>query len=268
VAAGSVEAFFFGDPAARLFACHHPPSEGDSDDGVVLCYPMGHEYIRTHRLYRFLARRLAEAGLHVLRFDYFGTGDSPGEFEEARLERWVDDAAAALAELRHRFSVRHVYVAGLRLGAAVGWLAGIQHGGVDGLVLWDPVTSGPEYLDDIIAHESQRRQGSPARDLGDDRDRRGPREIVGFPMTEAMYADIAALDLLGVTRLSASRILLVDSSDDSIQEKLHAHLKGISADVRYEHMPHPKTWTQDPYKTVVPSKIIGAVARWVSDRER
>jgi uncharacterized protein len=268
VAAGSIEAFFFGDPAAPLFACHHPPSEGDSGNGVVLCYPMGHEYIRTHRLYRFLARRLAEAGFHVLRFDYFGTGDSAGDFEEARLERWVGDTAAALAELRHRFPVRHVSVAGLRLGAAVGWLAGIEHGGVDGLVLWDPVTSGPEYLDDVIAHENQRRQGSSARVLGDDMGSRGPREIVGFPMTEAMYEDLAALDLFGVTRVPASRTLVVDSSDDSIQEKLRTHLEGTGADVRYDHMPHPKTWTQDPYKTVVPSKIIEAVARWMSDRER
>jgi hypothetical protein len=60
----------------------------------------------------------------------------------------------------------------------------------------------------------------------------------------------------------------VDSSDDSIQEKLRAHLEGTGAVVRYEHMPHPKTWTQDPYKTVVPSKIIDAVARWMLDRER
>jgi len=265
--ASSIEAFFFGDPAAQLFACHHPPSNGDSDDGVVLCYPMGHEYIRTHRLYRFLARRLADAGFHVLRFDYFGTGDSAGEFAEARLERWVGDAAAALAELRHRFSVRHIYVGGLRLGAAVGWLAGIEHGGVDGLVLWDPVTTGPEYLDDIIAHENQRRQLSSGRDLGDDRGSRRPREIVGFPMTEALYGDLVALDLFGVTRVPASRALLVDSSDDSIQEKLRAHLEGTGADVRYEHMPHPKTWTQDPYKTVVPSKIIDTVGRWMAERK-
>jgi pimeloyl-ACP methyl ester carboxylesterase len=229
---------------------------------------MGHEYLRTHRLYRFLARRLADAGFHVLRFDYFGTGDSAGEFGEARLERWVGDTASALTELRHRFLVRHVYVVGLRLGGAVAWLAGIEHGGVEGLALWDPVSSGSEYLEDIIAHEHERRQASPPRDSADDRAGRGPREIVGFPMIEAMYGDLAALDLLSVTQVPASRALLVDSSDESIQEKLHAHLGGASADVRFEHIPHPKTWTQDPYKTVVPSKIIDTVARWMSDGKR
>ena len=266
--AGSVEAFFFGDPAAPLFGCHHPPNDGESDYGVVLCYPMGHEYIRTHRLYRFLARRLAESGFHVLRFDYFGTGDSAGEFEDARLDRWIGDTAAALAELRRRFLVRHVYAAGLRLGAAVALLAGIDHGGLEGLALWDPVTSGPEYLDDIIDHQNQQPLASSPRDGGAGGGSRGPREIMGFPMTEAMYGDLDALDLYGVTRVPAARTLLVDSSDESIQEKLRAHLEGISARLRYEHIVHPKTWTQDPYKTVVPSKIIESVAGWMSEQER
>ena len=263
--AGSLEAFYFGDTNTQLFACHHPPGANASDRGVVLCYPMGHEYVRTHRLYRFLARRLVEAGFHVLRFDYFGTGDSAGEFEEARLERWVDDTAAAAAELRRRFLVRHVYAAGLRLGAAVALLAGIKHGGLDGLVLWDPVTTGSDYLDDMIAHEGEQLHASPSRDT--DRASR-PREIVGFPMTEAMYEDLSALDLFSLPRVPAARTLLVDSSDDAVQEKLRAHLESTGAAIRFEHIPHPKTWTQDPYKTIVPSKIIDSVGRWVAERAR
>jgi pimeloyl-ACP methyl ester carboxylesterase len=265
--AGNVEAFYFGDNSAQLFACHHPPGANASDYGAVLCYPMGHEYVRTHRLYRFLARRLVEAGFHVLRFDYFGTGDSAGEFEEARLERWVDDTAAAVSELRRRFLVRHVYAAGLRLGAAVALLAGIKHGGLDGLALWDPVTNGPAYLDDIIAHQSDQLHAASSRDSGNGRGSR-PGEIVGFPMTEALYGDLAALEVLGLTRVPATRTLLVDSSDEAIQEKLRAHLEGTGAAIRFAHLPHPKTWTQDPYKTVVPSKIIDAVGRWIAERER
>ena len=87
-------------------------------------------------------------------------------------------------------------------------------------------------------------------------------------MTDAMYGDLSALDLFGLSRVPAPRTLLVDSSTESIQEKLRTHVEGITAEVRYEHIPHPKTWTQDPYKTVVPSKIIDTVARWMSERER
>lgn len=267
--AGNVEAFFFGEPGGQLFGCHHPPSSGASAVGAVLCYPMGQEYLRTHRLYRFLARRLSDAGLHVLRFDYFGTGDSAGEFEAARLERWVDDTVTAVAELRRRFLVRHVYIAGLRLGAAIAFRAAVKQGGVDGLVLWDPVTNGTEYLADVIYQESQQLYSSLPKDTDSAGGGRLPTEIVGFPMTEAMYGDLAALDLFGVTCMPAPRTLLVDSSGSSgelIQGKLRAHIEGAGTALRFEHIPHPPTWTQDPYKTVVPSKIIDTVGRWMSER--
>jgi len=265
--AGSVEAFFFGDPSTQLFACHHPPSSGPSDYGAVLCYPVGQEYIRTHRLYRFLARRLSDAGFHVLRFDYFGTGDSAGDFEEARLDHWVGDTMVALGELRRRFQVRHAFAAGLRLGATLALLAAIRDSQVDGLVLWDPVTSGAEYLSDIIADESQQLYTSLPKDYGSTGNSWRPKEIVGFPMTDAMYQDLVALDLFSVPRVPARRTLLVDSSEEAIQEKFRAHVESSSAGVRFDHIPHPKTWTQDPYKTVLPSKIIDHVGRWAGDGE-
>jgi len=264
--AGNVEAFFFGETGGQLFGCHHPPSSGASTAGAVLCYPMGQEYLRTHRLFRFLARRLSDAGLHVLRFDYFGTGDSAGEFETARLERWVDDTMTALAELRRRFLVRRVYAAGLRLGAAIALRAAVKQGGVDGLVLWDPVTNGPEYLADIIDQEGQQLYSSLSKDAAAVGGGRHPAEIVGFPMTEAMYGDLAALDLFGITRMPAPRTLLVDSSGEALQGKLRAHIEGASTALQFEHIPHPTMWTQDPYKTVVPSKTIDTVGRWMSER--
>jgi pimeloyl-ACP methyl ester carboxylesterase len=264
--AGNVEAFFFGEPGGQLFGCHHPPNSGASAAGAVLCYPMGQEYLRTHRLFRFLARRLSDAGLHVLRFDYFGTGDSAGEFEAARLERWVDDTVTAVAELRRRFLVRRVYAAGLRLGAAIAYRAAVKQGGVDGLVLWDPVANGPEYLADIIYQETQQLYSSLSKDAGSAAGARRPPEIVGFPMTEAMYEDLAALDLFGITRMPAPRTLLLDSSDGAVQEKLRAHIESAGTLLRFEHIPHPTTWTQDPYKTVVPTKIIDSVGGWISER--
>ncbi len=40
----------------------------------------------------------AERGLGLLRLDYSGTGSSPGAFEEGTLERWTDEARAAIEQ--------------------------------------------------------------------------------------------------------------------------------------------------------------------------
>ena len=67
---------------------------------MVLCYPWGSEYIHAHRALRQLATRLSMAGFHTLRFDYFGTGDSAGEMEDADLGVWEDDIETAIEELK------------------------------------------------------------------------------------------------------------------------------------------------------------------------
>jgi pimeloyl-ACP methyl ester carboxylesterase len=260
----SIKPYFFGETTSQLFACYHAPRGGASQHGVVLCYPMGHEYVRTHRVYRLLADRLARAGFHVLRFDYFGTGDSAGEFEEACLRRWVDDSAAAVEELRRGFGVRHVYMAGLRMGATLAMLAGAEHGGLAGIVLWDPVVSGPEYLAEVMAIQKEMVRPATGERGGNSGDAGRPRELVGFPVTTTLFEEIERVDLLRVTRPPARSALVVDSSEEPQQQRLRTHLETSGLRAHYEHVPSPRPWTQDPYKLVLPSAIIEKVVTWIS----
>ena len=66
-----------------------------------------------------LLEQLAAQGWHVLRFDYFGTGDSAGEFDEADLTGWEADIEQALDELLDMAGARKVALVGLRLGATL-----------------------------------------------------------------------------------------------------------------------------------------------------
>ena len=68
--------------------------------GAVLCAPWGQEYMRTHRALRQLATQLDRAGIHVFRFDYFGTGDSSGDSDAGTPLRWIEDIRSAADEPR------------------------------------------------------------------------------------------------------------------------------------------------------------------------
>jgi len=84
--AEKVAPFYFGSPDKLLFGCYHEPTLGRRRKcAVVVCQPVGHEYINSHRALRQLAARLCDAGFPVLRFDYYGCGDSSGSREEGTI---------------------------------------------------------------------------------------------------------------------------------------------------------------------------------------
>ena len=118
-------------------------------EAVVICQPLGHEYIRAHRSLRNLATRLSQGGLHVLRFDYFGCGDSAGDLKDATFERWRTDVATAIDELKDMSGATRVSVVGVRFGATLALLATASRRDIDTAVLWDPVESGAVYIEEL-----------------------------------------------------------------------------------------------------------------------
>lgn len=130
-------AYHFGTSDRRLLGCYHPPPDGTGARGVVICNPLGTEYFVAYRSIRFLAEQLSASGLHVLRFDYFGTGDSDGSDDDVTFDGCVDDALTAVEELSEASGADSIGVVGVRAGAAVSVRLAERHT-VNALVLWDP----------------------------------------------------------------------------------------------------------------------------------
>ena len=94
--ASSIEPISFGKANRRLFGILHPPAVLDGERAnVVLCNAFGQEAIRAQRTMWVLAERLARAGHSVLRFDYYGTGDSMGDDLDGDFDGWADDVGEA-----------------------------------------------------------------------------------------------------------------------------------------------------------------------------
>lgn len=151
--------FYFG-AKRELFGVFHATT-APASKGLLLCPPLGQDQIRCHRLYRQLAHALVAEGIAVLRFDYYGTGDSAGASVEVDWDRCVADTIVAANELRVRSGARQITAFGARLGGNVA-LAAARAGCLAGLVTWDPVLDGSAYvarLDDMqkaLAMDTQR----------------------------------------------------------------------------------------------------------------
>lgn len=262
-----MEPFYFGDPERALFGAYHPPKGGSiRKTGIVLCYPMGQEYMRAHRAFLRLAILLAGAGFHVMRFDYFGCGDSEGSCSQWSISRWVDDVGLAIGELRSGCDATGVCLVGLRLGASLSLMAGVKRGDVEGIVLWDPIVDGASYREELLASHNEWLRGSFAKPRTQT-DSRPAAEVLGFPLTEAMAEDLDKIDLLSVQQTAGRKVYLVECAETSGGRELAAQLRANGSAVDYERIPSPKIWLKsadDMDKGLVPTKVLEAVRSWTS----
>ncbi len=188
----TTSAFFFGPADAPLFGMHTAPLDRTAQRrAVLLCPPIGWEYMRTHWTMRKVARRLALEGHHVLRFDYHGTGDSSGAADEPTVDRWVEDIRQATAELRHLSGASSVCLVGVRLGATLASLAATGDATVDQLVLWDPVVRGDAYLATLERMHGEMLSRRTTRVT----DAMVSDELLGFPFGPERRRRLASIDL-------------------------------------------------------------------------
>ncbi len=140
-----VEAVSFRNPEGLLLhGTLHTPS-GDAPRGrpaVVLMSPGVKMRVGPGRLYVPITDLLTARGHTVLRFDFFGLGDSEGELPEAMLVdvygqtevgRFAADAEAALRWLRARGHDRFI-VGGLCGGAVTALYGAVRDPGVEALI--------------------------------------------------------------------------------------------------------------------------------------
>jgi uncharacterized protein len=126
------------------------PGDKNRKHGVLMCRPVGQEAVRTNAMFRAICERLVREGLSVLRFDYYGTGDSPGEEKAQDVDGLVADICSA-----HESLVKDGFDSiswfGMRLGAnAAAQAAQIVKRAPARIVLWEPVLSGTGYLKSLL----------------------------------------------------------------------------------------------------------------------
>ncbi len=108
---------------------------------VVVCHGFVGSRIGVDRLFVTAARRLAERGCLVIRFDFAGCGESEGEYGRHGLDSMI---AQTRSVLDYGFSFdsvdpRRVTLLGHSLGGAVALLTAVRDRRVRSLVLWSPV---------------------------------------------------------------------------------------------------------------------------------
>jgi alpha/beta superfamily hydrolase len=229
-ASDAVECFFFGADDSLYGVFHGSATE--AAQALLVCSPIGQESVRAHFVLQKLSRQLAEQGTPVLRFDYFGTGNSSGNDIDASIERWRSDVVEAFRELRRRVPSARITVLGARLGASLAWSV-LREIDFAHLVVWDPIVNGGEHVRELRAqHQAQVRELQSLRSGRWPRALRGGEELAGFTFSRVALEQLQRLVLDEPSFAQRGSIDWIGSAPDTVQRRLHevyssGHFKSI-----------------------------------------
>jgi pimeloyl-ACP methyl ester carboxylesterase len=237
---------------------------------MVLCNAFGQEAVRAHRLMRVLAERLVRQGHPVLRFDYFGTGDSMGDDGDGDLANWAGDVLQADAELRRLSGVQPTVWIGMRLGATIALQAAQQAPAhLRRLILWDTVLDGQAYLEHLRERHvsslqptfSITQRPAPkviAKDPSTYRD-----EAIGYALSPLLREQLRALKPADMAWPAHVGTVALSDPDDADGRDLAQVLQRKPAGVRVVPIKHGTDWTSDTAdnSALVPTQALMALVQ-------
>ncbi len=218
--------FFLPANDDQIFVNHSTPIKGKAQQAVILFYPFGQEYMRSHKAFRQLTNLLVRKNFDVYRFDYPGSGDSSGFAEETLFSDYTESGHAVITLARQK-SYERIHLVGLRLGALVAAQCFSRHPELDHLVLWDPLVDGQTFVDDCQKQSSNR---SPEGDVWN---------IHGYPLSANFRAQVldSAIDRTEFAPHQRLSLLVSSERDDNGVHRLKK-----STNLNYKVVPPENDW--------------------------
>ncbi|MBN1562068.1 alpha/beta fold hydrolase [candidate division KSB1 bacterium] len=183
---------------AQLVGVHH---QVDSKKLVIMCHGFTGNKVEDKRLFVEAARDFAAHGCNALRFDFYGSGDSEGEFQDSLISRNIENLQDAISWAREG-GYERIAVLGISLGAATAILTAAAVP-VDALVAWSAVPDlkllYQRRVDQLVAHDTNL------------------IEYDGWLLKRAFFAQASDYDILGcLARIAAPKFIVQGTADDEL----------------------------------------------------
>ena len=138
----------------------------------------------------------------MLTIDLYATGDSEGNFENGRWHTWRGDVLAGIDWLNTR-GYDSVDLLGLRLGGLLAMDVAASHPDrVGRVILWNPVTSGRNYVNQFLRLRTLRDLSGDGENRETTKDLRTlleggePINVIGYQFSPELAHDLDALKLV------------------------------------------------------------------------
>ena len=137
-----MESVFLENNGQKIFTLVH--DMGKDTPVVVMFHGFTGNHIEHCFIFARLSRELEKVGISSIRFDFRGSGDSEGTFEEMTLSSEISDAKVVAKYARKRF-LKKIGVSSLSMGGTVALLT-VKEIQPDALCLWAPAAKNTEVF--------------------------------------------------------------------------------------------------------------------------
>ncbi|MCM8821186.1 MAG: alpha/beta hydrolase [Candidatus Omnitrophica bacterium] len=135
----------------NLLGILHIPDKGEKlYPGVIMFHGFTGHKSESHFLFTKIARHLLSKGISTFRFDFMGSGDSEGKFEDMTLNTEIQNGKDAMDFViaEKIFDKRRLGILGLSMGAITASYIAVEYK-TRTLVLWSPLAY-PELIEKKI----------------------------------------------------------------------------------------------------------------------
>lgn len=214
---------FISGSKGQLFAMNIVPPQS-AKAHVIFLPSIGEELNRCRKMVADQARMLAGIGYSCWVVDYYGTGDSDGDFSDIDWNLWLADLHAFCEnELGNDLPITFF---GIRIGAllALEYLSRHACQNKDSAVLFQPVTSGKKYVTQMFRQRSAMLVANelPAESTSDmwEMVQRGEcLDIGGYKFNSSILVSMEKLSIQNYKDIKTSRLVWIENvkeKDDAI----------------------------------------------------
>ncbi len=181
--------------------------------GIIFCHGFTGTRVEPHRLFVHAARHFCEKGFAVLRFDFRGSGESEGLFQDMTISGEIADLKTAVSWITKRREVlrERIGVNGLSLGGVVALLAASRDHRIKAVSLWST-------LSDF----------SPIRQILSDSQMKLPTQSFldlpsGDRVSRDLLLDMEKYDILSdISKISPKPVFITHGTHDPVVPLWHA----------------------------------------------
>ena len=121
----------FHSEGQQIIGIIHRPSK-TTNKIIIMCHGFTGNKIESRRLFVDIARACCKEGYACLRFDFFGSGDSAGDFADSSISHNIANLVDALKWVREQ-GFNRIIILGISMGAATAILT-LEHNQADALI--------------------------------------------------------------------------------------------------------------------------------------